>query len=57
MRMLRPAIAIDPRLFGRRKPGFINGGGEELGWTVGEDLKLFASTFAVGFLFVSVLIF
>ena len=57
MRMLRPAIAIDPRLFGRRFPGFILDGGEEPAWTVGEDLKLFATTFAVGFLFVSVLIF
>ena len=57
MRMLRPAIAIDPRLFGRRFPGFILGGTEESGWTVGEDLRLFATTFAIGFLFVSVLIF
>lgn len=57
MRMLRPAIAIDPRLFGRRFPGFILGDTEEPGWTVGEDLKLFGTTFAIGFLFVSVLIF
>ena len=58
MRMLRPAIAIDPRLFGKRMPGFILGdSSEELGWTVSEDLKLFATTFAIGFLFVSVLIF
>jgi hypothetical protein len=57
MRMLRPAIAIDPRLFGRRFPGFILGGSEETVRTVGEDLKLFGSTFAIGFLFVSVLIF
>lgn len=57
MRMLRPAIAIDPRLFGRRFPGFILGNTEEPGWTVGEDLKLFGTTFAIGFLFVSVLIF
>ena len=57
MRMLRPAIAIDPRLFGRRFPGFILGDTEEPSWTVREDLKLFATTFAVGFLFVSVLIF
>jgi hypothetical protein len=48
---------VDPRLFGRRFPGFILGESEELGWMVGEDLKLFATTFAVGFLFVSVLIF
>lgn len=57
MRMLRPAIAIDPRLFGRRMPGFILGETEEQEWTVSEDLKLFATTFAIGFLFVSVLIF
>ena len=57
MRMLRPAIANDPRLFGRRFPGFILGDTEEPGWTVGEDLKLFGTTFAIGFLFVSVLIF
>ena len=57
MRILRPAIAIDPRLFGRRMPGFILGGTEEGSWTVSEDLKLFATTFAIGFLFVSVLIF
>ena len=57
MRMLRPAIAIDPRLFGRRFPGFILGDTEESEWTIGEDLKLFATTFAIGFLFVSVLIF
>ena len=57
MRMLRPASAIDPRLFGRRMPGFILDGNEELAVTVGEDLKLFATTFAIGFLFVSVLIF
>jgi hypothetical protein len=57
MRILRPAIAIDPRLFGRRMPGFILGGGEEGGLVISDDLKLFATTFAIGFLFVSVLIF
>ena len=57
MRMLRPAIAIDPRFFGKRFPGFILGKGEERGWEVSNDLKLFATTYAAGFLFVSVLIF
>ena len=57
MRTLRPAIAIDPRLFGKRMPGFILGSAEEFGWAVSDDVKLFATTFAVGFLFVSVLIF
>jgi hypothetical protein len=56
MRMLRPVIALDPRLFGRRVPGFILDG-EPVEWSVSEDLKLFATTFAIGFLFVSVLIF
>ena len=57
MRMLRPAIALDPRLFGRRFPGFILEGEEKPEFAVSDDLKLFATTFAVGFLFVSVLIF
>jgi hypothetical protein len=57
MRMLRPVIALDPRLFGRRFPGFILGDEERPEWTVSGDVKLFASTFAVGFIFVSALIF
>jgi hypothetical protein len=54
--MLKPVIALDPRLFGRRFPGFILGSPEEPSWAISDDLKLFASTFAAGFLFVSVLI-
>jgi hypothetical protein len=57
VRMLRPVIALDPRLFGKRFPGFILGDAEQPGWTVSSDLKLFASTFAAGFVFVSALIF
>ena len=57
MRIMRPAIAIDPRLFGRRLPGFILGGAEDGEVVISDDLKLFATTFAIGFLFVSVLIF
>lgn len=57
MRMLRPVIALDPRLFGRRFPGFILGGEERPEFTLGDDLRLFLSSFAVGFLFVSALIF
>ena len=56
MRMLRPAIAIDPRLFGRRMPGFILGNSEELGWTVGEDLKLFATGWIGGLIFFGTLL-
>ena len=57
MRMLRPAFALHPRFFGKRFPGFILGTPEEPGWRVSDDLKLFATTFAVGFVFVSALIF
>lgn len=57
MRLVRPAFALDPRLFGRRFPGFILGGFEEAGWAISDDLKLFATTFAIGFVFVAALIF
>jgi hypothetical protein len=50
-------IALDPRLFGRRFPGFILGGEEPEEIVLNEDVKLFLTSFAVGFLFVSVLIF
>jgi hypothetical protein len=55
--MLRPAFALDPRLFGRRFPGFILGSPEERGFAFSDDLRLFATTFAIGFVFVSALIF
>ena len=57
MRMLRPVIALDPRLFGKRFPGFILGGEDKPEFALSDDLKLFATSFAVGFLFVSALIF
>jgi len=57
MRTLRPAIALDPRLFGRRFPGFILGREEMPELKLSEDVKLFATSFAVGFVFVSALIF
>ena len=52
---VRSAIALDPRLFGRGQPRLL-GGTEERSWTPSDDLKLFATTFAAGFLFVSILI-
>ena len=56
MRLLRPVIALDPRLFGRRFPGFIVGGeAEEI--VLSDDVRLFLTSFAVGFVFVSALIF
>jgi hypothetical protein len=56
MRALRPVIAADPRFFGRRGPDLVDEAQDGNG-TIGDDLKLFGSTFAIGFLFVSVLIF
>ena len=57
MRMLRPVIALDPRLFGRRFPGFILGDEEQPEFELSDDLKLFLTSFALGFVFVSALIF
>lgn len=57
MRLLRPVIALDPRLFGRRFPGFILGDEEQPEFTISEDFKLFVTSFALGFVFVSALIF
>jgi hypothetical protein len=56
--MLRPVIALDPRFFGKRFPGFILVDEDERPeFTISDDLKLFATSFAVGFVFVSALIF
>ena len=51
----RSAIALDPRLFGRGQPRIL-GGPEARSWALSDDMKLFATTFAAGFLFVSILI-
>jgi hypothetical protein len=55
MHLARPAFALDPKLFGRGRvrelssvrPGQI---------ISSDDLKLFATTFIAGFLFISILI-
>ena len=41
--------------FGRRRPRLLNEIREQ-SWSLPDDLKLFAATFAAGFLFVSILI-
>jgi hypothetical protein len=56
MRVLRSATAIDPLSFGRR-PVPEPEGFEAQASDVGGDLRLFANTFAIGFLFVAVFIF
>ena len=54
MQIARPGIALDPRRFGRamaRTCALADGRP-----AIGDDVKLFATTFAAGFLFVSLLI-
>jgi hypothetical protein len=51
----RSAIALDPRLFGRG-PARLLGEGPAPKPRLSDDLKLFAATFAAGFLFVSIFI-
>ena len=55
MQLVRPIVAVHPRLFGRgpaREVDVLPTGGASLS----DDLKLFATTFLAGFLFVSILI-
>ena len=54
MQLARPAFAPDPRRFGRGP--LRDTVAVRLEPAISDDLKLFVSTFAAGFLFVSVLI-
>jgi hypothetical protein len=54
MHFVRPAIAADPRRFGRGVRRAPPGGAQASG--LSDDFKLFAITFLTGFLFVSVLL-
>ena len=52
MRANKAAIAIDPQAFGRKI--YVHDVAKVAPPSVSADLKLFASTFAAGFLFVSI---
>jgi hypothetical protein len=55
MQLIRPAFALNPKLFGKgRIRDLTTPQAAVLG--LGADLKLFATTFLAGFLFVSILI-
>ena len=54
MRAIKAAIALDPKAFGRRI--YVHENRPVVQPTFGADLKLFATTFAAGFLFVSILL-
>ena len=53
MQLVRPAIALDPRRFGKRREALW---GPTVPERDADDLKLFATTFLAGFVFVSFLI-
>ena len=55
MRTARAAIAMHPRQFGRRAQRFTLEAPEAASG-ISDELRLFATTFAGGFLFVSVLL-
>ena len=55
MQLVRPLVAAHPRLFGRG-PVRAAEGPVDAGFSLSEDVKLFAMTFLAGFLFVSILI-
>jgi hypothetical protein len=54
MQLARPAIAIDPRCFGRGRRLSDAPPSEPLLPAISADVKLFATTFLTGFVFVSV---
>ena len=51
----RSAIALDPRLFGRGRTRLLETETKPA-WRLSDDATLFATTFAAGFLFVSIFI-
>ena len=54
MQLARPGIALDPRRFGRGPQWRVSS--VQMPSAIGEDLKLFGTTFLAGFLFISLLI-
>jgi len=55
MQLARPASAIHPRRFGRGPSRTVEPT-RPAAAGLGDDIKLFATTFAAGFIFVSVLL-
>jgi len=55
MQLVRPIVASHPRLFGRG-PARDAAAHAVSGFSLSDDIKLFATTFLAGFLFVSILI-
>jgi hypothetical protein len=55
MQLTRPAFALDPKLFGRGRMWEL-ATAPRSSFRLSADVKLFATTFVAGFLFVSILI-
>ena len=56
MQIARPGFAPDPRLFGRGRERVTEAPAAKQGFSLGNEARLFATTFLAGFVFVSVLI-
>ena len=54
MQLVRPVFAVDPRAFGRGIRRDLTAA--PVRSRIGDDLKLFATTFLAGFVFVSVVL-
>ena len=55
MQLVRPAFALNPRLFGRGRSRVLEAPAKQ-SLKLSDDFKLFGGTFLAGFLFVSILI-
>ena len=55
MQLARPAFALDPKLFGKGRARDLSAMAIPPGG-ISADLRLFATTFLAGFVFVSILI-
>ena len=56
MQAVRSAIAVDPKRFGKGRTRLLENDARPPSVRLGDDLKLFATTFLAGFVFVSILI-
>ena len=56
MQLVRPPIATHPSLFGRGPSRILEARPQPRPLSISPDLKLFATTFVAGFLFVSILL-
>ena len=56
MQLARPAFAPDPKQFGKGRMYALPPAPSPISVTISDEVKLFATTFLAGFVFVSILI-